>query len=364
MATLDAATLPARWSDTSEFQGSVYTDAYGHRWASFRCMDGSSYVDQKFAANLAWCLAAYKAGRIEGYYVYFVYRPVGAQTLFNAWTAQLGATIPPGAVLMKDVESWGGAISGDCSADLNTLYGMLAGYARNFARVVGYGNQNDLTNLWRTRDSRCRVLVASYGDTWVYQNVPGAFGQQYADGEARYGYPTGWPIASDPFGNCDHNGTPNYTAVQLAALHGVQRGSTTSEDDDMSFRLMKDAPDQTGAVYAYNNAGMLWHVPGPDWLAVVWSLPGCENPGAVDVFSQAQFDATKGMLDTINGGISGDIPNILSLATGIQQKVSGLGAATIDPIQLNKAVLDAVNASLSGFGMSGTVTLQKAGTPA
>lgn len=364
MAVLDSPSLPARFTDTSEFQGSVYTDAYGHRWASFRCMDGPGYVDHKFAANLDWCVAAYLAGRIEGYYVYFVYRTQGAATLFNAWAAQLGAKIPPGCVLCPDVESWGGSISGDHSADLNTLYGMLAGYAGSFNRVIGYGNEGDLNGIWPARDQRCRVLVASYGDQWTYKRVSGAFGQQYTDGQAKYGYPAGWPITSDPFGACDHNGTPDYTALQLAALHGVQRGPTPSEDSDMSFRIIQNVDDPAVGIYAVNYAGMWWHIPDWNWLSAVWTLPGCENPGQSQGINGAQWTAWKSMADSAVNGPLGQVSSILSAVTAAQQKPGQPGSPVLDPAQLDKAVSDAVGAALAGFAMSGTVALQKTGASA
>lgn len=228
-------------TDTSEFQGSYYTDAYGHRIASFRCMDGTSYTDKKFVGNLAWCEKAYKANQIDFFIIYFVYR-VGAAGDFAAWRAKIGM-LPAGAVLMIDVESWSGAISGNRSSDLNSLYGSMAGFAGSYNRVIGYGNKGDLAGLWPQRDSRCRVIVASYGTSWTFRSVAGAIGQQYSDGESKYGSPSGYPISSSPFGNCDHNGFPDYTPKALAALLGVTKTATAEENEMI---MIEDQPTSAG----------------------------------------------------------------------------------------------------------------------
>ena len=223
----------ACWLDTSEFQSSPYTNDYNHRIAAFRCMDGDSYTDLKFAVNLAWGKFAYAQGWVDFYIAYFVYRLRGAATLYAAWTKKLGP-YSPGLVIMIDVENWSGAITGNHSPDLNTLFGMLAAYTGMYSRVIGYGNKGDLAAIWANRDARCWVIVAGYGSTWTFRSVFNAFAQQYTNGI--YTGPSGWPNSSPPFGKADHNGAPDYNSKTLAQkLLGSAAVIKKVMEDDMPW---------------------------------------------------------------------------------------------------------------------------------
>jgi hypothetical protein len=132
------------------------------------------------------------------------------------------------------VESWGGAIGGNCSGDLNTLFGMMAGYFGSYNRSLGYANTSDKNNLWPQMDGRCRWLLAWYSGSWHYQAWgPMCIGQQYTDGQTQFGAPPGFPFASAPFGNCDHNGTIDYTSKQLAALLGIKPIDNKPKEPEM-----------------------------------------------------------------------------------------------------------------------------------
>lgn len=351
--------LTAVWTDTSEFQGSVYTDAYGHRIASFRCMDGTSYTDKKFAANLAWCKSAYARGWIDLYIVYFVYRPVGALPQYNAWIKTLGA-YSPGMCLMIDVENWGGAITGNQSVVLNALFGMLANFTGAFSRTIGYGNGSDLNNLWPQRDARCWVILAYYSEGWHYSLVHNCFSQQYTNGQVTP--PAGWPKSSAPFGACDHNGAPDYNSKSLAAkILGVT--SPPVEDDEMKFRLIKDVAGD-GSIYAYSNSGMWWHVPDPNWEAVLLNNPDCLSVPANITVDTATFDAIKAMADSCIYGPVMQIETILgdvaALVAGTAPPATGGGGegAPIDMVALAALMAKAVTDGLATLEMSGTVDLK------
>lgn len=221
-------------TDVSKYQPSAYTDvylttdSYGRRLASFKCADGLSVVDSKFAANLAWCKKAYAAGQIDAFTIYFPYEVYPAAQICAYWMGLLGGTVPAGAALYIDMESWGGKIRGDQSANANLLYGLLAGKAASFSRVLGYGNKSDLATLWAKRDPRCRVIVASYGTKIVFTSVSGAIGQQYTNGTVKG--PAGYPTSSKPFGPCDHN-VFQMSSQAFAQLVGVASGGGYDMED-------------------------------------------------------------------------------------------------------------------------------------
>ena len=65
----------------------------------------------------------------------------------------------PRVVLMLDVES-GGNPAGDGSIWINDLYWNLADYAGSPARIIGYANAFDFSNMWRVRPAGLRVVAA------------------------------------------------------------------------------------------------------------------------------------------------------------------------------------------------------------
>lgn len=186
--------------DVSEFQVPV-TDTYPHRWLIFRACDGD-YRDHNAAQNLAWCKKAKAAGKLDGYTLYSVYRPGQNSAILDTLDA-LG--VPKDCHLMIDAESWGNAITGNHSPEINSLADRLA--ARNGrGNVWGYANRGDYASVWPSRPSWLGLVVASYGSSKPSSPGPGPLvGWQYSDGQDSNPVPAGAPRSSAPFGRCDHN---------------------------------------------------------------------------------------------------------------------------------------------------------------
>jgi hypothetical protein len=145
--------------------------------------------------------------------VYFVWHPNwqdGVATL----KSQVGHPHPK-MVIMLDVESWGGEITGNQSAGINAAFEDICTWLGDRRRVIGYGNQGDLDSLWPQRPAGIRLVVAKYSTT--RPNYPGQIAHQYTDGS---GYGSG-PQGSAPFGNCDHNFAYDLDPHQFAAILGV-----------------------------------------------------------------------------------------------------------------------------------------------
>lgn len=206
--------MPTVWSDVSYYQNPL-NDSYPHRWVSIRACDGT-FIDPNFAQNHAWVRNAAKAGKIAGYTVYCVYRP-GVDVL-----AVLKQQIPkPDKYLtvMVDVESWDRQVAGNHSAEITALCRSIADWLGSRKRVLAYGNQNDLAELFPHRPDWLRLVVAGYGSQ--RPDVPGMIAWQYTDGSGRFPMPAGLPDSSPPFGACDHNIAPDYNPQELAAALGV-----------------------------------------------------------------------------------------------------------------------------------------------
>lgn len=197
-----------QWADFSEFQV-ILNDSYPYRVVSFRANDGT-YDDRHFAANMAAAKAMLKAGRLDLVMVYAVYEPDRGNWADNL-ISLIGEPFPQLCVML-DVESWGGLIYGDHSADINAGYAQIAKWLNHGGKgVLGYGNVSDLNNLWRSKPDGCRLVVAAYGFNPAY---PGKIAHQYSD-NAR--------IA--PFGTVDINSADGLSVAELAAALGVVMGT-------------------------------------------------------------------------------------------------------------------------------------------
>ena len=64
----------------------------------------------------------------------------------------------------------GGNPAGDGSSWIDDLYWNLADYPGSSARIIGYANAFDFSNMWRTRPAGLRVIGAGYGSN---PNLPG-----------------------------------------------------------------------------------------------------------------------------------------------------------------------------------------------
>lgn len=317
------------WCDISEFQTPV-DDSYPYRWLSFRSNDGT-YRDPVFQQNLAWCKAKADAGQLDGFFVYCVSEPGEdwAGTLMSA----VGEAHPLMAVMI-DVESWGGRITGDQSADLNAGRARIGSWLGNAARVVGYGNAGDLESLWPGRGDT-GIIYANYDGN---PGFPGAFAHQYSStGNVP---PFGYPV--------DLNSADGFDSASLQQLLGLVPGAAptpatagtdyigavTVNRDVKAIQALVGAnqdgiygPDTTAKVIAYETA----HNLTPDGI---WG-PLCDAVG----FPAAPAPAQAGRLDV--DGVLG--PKTITL----WQQIMG---TTVDgtistPSELVRAVQTRLNAA-------------------
>ena len=212
--------------DVSEFQRPL-DHTYTRDFAIFRVTFGAHRLDHNFLANASAAKALYQRGQIKGVLLYTVYTAEPVRAQFDGVWKAIGPAIPLWLTgIMIDVESWRGQdyeLRGNHSRAINQLYGMHAHRMGSWSSVIAYGNQSDLAHLYPGRDKRCRVIVAGYTSQLVYKKVPGAIGQQYSDGSARWPVPkihgVALPRASAPFRHCDHNVFPDHpNATSLVKL--------------------------------------------------------------------------------------------------------------------------------------------------
>ncbi|MED5815244.1 hypothetical protein VST63_23030 [Mycolicibacterium sp. 050232] len=217
-----AAITDTLFADVSEWQRPV-DDAYPYPVLSIRVSDGT-YRDHNFAANYAWMRGALDSGRLVFGIVYTYCRPnweANADTVRAMIDSNGG--LHPRIALMLDVEQ-GGNPRGDGSDWINRLYWNLADYTGNRARIIGYGNVGDPNNMWLTKPSGIRLVVAAYGSNPDY---PGKVAHQYTDGR---GFSPGLPQGAPPFGHCDMNSADGLDPVQLASACGVATPAATGTE--------------------------------------------------------------------------------------------------------------------------------------
>ncbi|WP_244438384.1 glycoside hydrolase family 25 domain-containing protein [Mycolicibacterium septicum] len=205
------------FADVSEWQRTV-DDSYPYQVLSIRVSDGT-YRDRNFAANYAWMRDALDTGRLVFGIVYTYCRPnwqANADTVRSMIEANGG--LHPRVTLMLDVEQ-GGNPRGDGSDWINRLYWNLAEYTGTRARIIGYGNVGDLNNMWRTKPTGIRLIIAAYGSNPDY---PGKVAHQYTDGG---GFSPGLPQGAPPFGNCDMNSADGLNPAQFASACGISAPS-------------------------------------------------------------------------------------------------------------------------------------------
>jgi hypothetical protein len=233
------------FADVSEWQTYVddsYTDA-GYRFISIRSNDGT-YRDRKFRENYDWCRRSVDAGRLDGFIVYFVYRPNWADTL-QTFVDSIGSG-HEGLAAMLDVESWGDQIFGDNSDSINRLWwGTREHLGGDTPRVISYLNPND-HHIWLDR-APTKFVVPSYGRTPVFSRPGwpdlsdierGMIAHQYTDGQ---GYGGGLPEGAPPFGRCDMNSANGLSSKELAAACGIGTGGflMALTDDEQRELLTK-----------------------------------------------------------------------------------------------------------------------------
>ena len=192
-----------QWADVSSNQV-VVTDAYPWPLFAFRSNDGN-IEDQNFAKNYAWAAQAADSGQIFCFIVYCFYRPSGDS--LSTLMSMVGPNPHPRMVIMFDVENDNGSVTGDQSAQLNAELATAAAYlGGNADRVIGYGNVNDLDDLWPNRPASLRFVIPAYGSN---PSFPGKFAHQFADN-----------FVTAPFGACDINSADGMTVTDLEAMFG------------------------------------------------------------------------------------------------------------------------------------------------
>jgi hypothetical protein len=208
------------WADTSYYQAAVNFSVYPYLWYSCRSNDGT-FVDPKFQLNLALSKQALDTKRLQGLIVYVVYRPNWQSTLA---TLEKDVGVPhPLTVYMIDVESWGGAITGDQTAGIEALRkGIIAWLqshltpaqkayapymARQAKRVIAYGNSGDMSSLYRGRPAGVKWVLANYSSN-------PSFGDKIAHQFSSSFYVPG-------FGNCDINSADGYDSAHLQTELGI-----------------------------------------------------------------------------------------------------------------------------------------------
>nr|WP_234712790.1 hypothetical protein [Mycolicibacterium komanii] len=199
------------YADVSEWQVGV-DDSYRYPVLCIRSNDGT-YRDRRWRNNYDWCRRTADTGRLTFFIVYFVWRPNWRETM-DTFRDQVGTPHPKMAVML-DVESWGGQIRGNHSAESNATYREVGKFVGSAAKVIGYGNTGDLNTLWPHKPPGMRLVVAAYGHNPPY---PGKVAHQYTDGS---GFGGGLPVGAPPFGNCDMNSADNLSAEVFARACGI-----------------------------------------------------------------------------------------------------------------------------------------------
>ena len=194
-----------QWADISEFQKPV-DNSYPYQVLCIRSNDGT-YQDKNFNTNRPWCDQAVASGKLAFYIVYYFFRP--SMTGFSTMKARVG-TPNPKMVVMIDVESDGGNVSGNQSGNINNEFNQAASWLGDARRVIGYGNVGDLNNLWPQKPSGIRLVVANYSSNPSYA---GKFAHQYTD-----------KGACAPFGTCDMNSADGMAITDLNNMFGFTGG--------------------------------------------------------------------------------------------------------------------------------------------
>ncbi len=189
--------------------------------AAYRVSLSTTKIDAKVGGNASYCHGALGLTAHIGYHVWYPGNESGqADRFFSA----MGPNVDDRFVAMIDVESWGGSIRGDHSTQITAFAELLAAKLGH-QRVKVYANSGDLASIYPNRPAWVQtegLIRAKYSRTsppapWV--------GWQYTDGQSKWGSRAGYPLASAPFGPCDHNAYLG-TLTQFAADFGVDAKPT------------------------------------------------------------------------------------------------------------------------------------------
>jgi hypothetical protein len=223
------------WSDVSEFQVGVNNN-YPYHFFCLRSHDGA-HNDSQFLHNVTWANNSVKSGRLWGYAVYYFYRPGfnGAASLKN----RIGPHPNSKMVVMIDVESAGGQVHGNQSAQVNDEFHALAAYLGDRKRVIGYGNVSDLNALWPSKPNGIRLVVAAYGSNPGY---PGKFAHQFTD-----------HANTPPFGPSDLNSADGMSKNDLMKMYGMAAPVPQPPSERMPGT--QKGPEKNGTGYRWEADG-------------------------------------------------------------------------------------------------------------
>lgn len=152
------------WLDVSEHNGGPLTAAVTKwalwsGWLSFRVCDGT-YIDHQAKANLGFCSSLRS---LLGFIAYVVFpasaSEVGPAQVLLAFQSVVTGNHPR-MVVMVDVESWSGHVTGDRSAAVAQLRSGLVGYLNGLRPSW---QRSGLLATWYRRADRRRVIVYGNG---------------------------------------------------------------------------------------------------------------------------------------------------------------------------------------------------------
>lgn len=186
------------YPDTSEWQVAV-DDSFNREFFMFRISNESGRIDFKVNQNLGWSKTRRASGKIKQFGGYVIPCVVPNSTNLSNLDA---VGFPKDAVVMIDLESWGGLVSGNHTSDLNALATSLRARQGGRADLVWlYANRGDFGSLYPgPRLPWLGLVVAGYQSQ--QPSMTNMIAWQYTNGTENY---TSWPSATPPFGNCDHN---------------------------------------------------------------------------------------------------------------------------------------------------------------
>lgn len=277
--------MPTQWSDVSQYQGIPVDDSYPHSVFCFRTNSGDR-VDSLAIENGRRALDMLRRGELEAVVAYYFFRPGQANCdLHRQLLQESGLWGDARLVTMIDVESAGGEIRGNQSAEVNDEAERLAGWYGNPKRVIGYWNPIADPDLWPARPPWMRLVVPSYERTpgQPSRKPPGYFAHQYTDS----GRCLPWPAGVDL----------NYTDLdlpELLASWGITGGNTVADPITVAAGQLHPFPKKIRQIVNPDNVNTSTRSPKEPWpydiSADVWNetvwdgfkLPGTEDDPDAD----------------------------------------------------------------------------------
>jgi hypothetical protein len=227
--------------DVSEHQ-TVLDESYDRNFIMFRIANEYARIDYNADTNLsvALKLRSKSFAPIRNFGGYVIPCISAASDIESAVD---DLDFPTDAVIMIDTESWGGAVSGNHSDELNQMAEHFRTRQGGRSDLVwGYGNQGDLDGIWPQRVGWLQFIVAGYTDESDMNFAPyNAIGWQYTNGTENY---TSLPSETAPFGTCDHNRIddqfeyPSPAGAEGSDELSAQEVQQITDNGDVNTRLL------------------------------------------------------------------------------------------------------------------------------